>query len=720
MFLHQRFNYKSKFINEQGIDEVIATFIEYRNSLAKDELCIVGYDTETTGLSDAYDIPFLIGIGFGEFLFAYEPTPLLNQMFVDIAKMADYVFASNATYDYNMMHNVGTELYNVRLADTMTVARLTSYADDEYKRVGLEALGTEFVHPDAKFGGKLIKQEIARINAENIKMLKQMWGNLHPRVHFGQALESYVNRYKNMFKSDPNRKYHSFFEQYYTRANYYSVYLEKPLLMINYLYDDVLIMLEYLKKALPVMMKTDPNFTTFNMECDLIQITGDEIRTGFLVDKEYLLKSFKKCDEYQTMLYKEFHELIGSKFGIMQGHSIGKALVEQFDVKLPKTAKGMYQTDEKALKEALAQNPNPKLTKIVELITELRTVDKWISTYIVGKLENIDIDGRLRFYITNSGTVSGRVTSDMQQQPKEALKSRTGEELFHPRKIFIADPGYNLVFIDFNQMELRMQGYVTSLVSEDGLGDFNLCSVFVPYGCTKIINGERVMFSQTDPENYRQWNSGDWIKSDGTVWGEGDAHAHTTFEAFPHLHNNPKHPEFKHYRSLGKRANFLKNYGGGWRALVENIGVSEEIAKSLDSAYYKAFPKVKEYQKWVERQLLVNGFVENLFGRRYYLQFQSNFYKAANYFIQGSCADLFKRAQYNLAKYIRTKAPDIRMVLPIHDEKIFLVKDEDMWHVKHLQAIMEDVEYIMRFMPMTTEVEVSKTNWAEKKKWTQD
>ena len=84
---------------------------------------------------------------------------------------------------------------------------------------------------------------------------------------------------------------------------------------------------------------------------------------------------------------------------------------------------------------------------MARLIITLRTVDKWLSTYIDGKLNAI-VNGRIYTDINNSGAVSGRVSCDMQQQPKEPLLDQDGKELFHPRRIFIPDDDYMFVFED--------------------------------------------------------------------------------------------------------------------------------------------------------------------------------------------------------------------------------------------------------------------------------
>ena len=160
--------------------------------------------------------------------------------------------------------------------------------------------------------------------------------------------------------------------------------------------------------------------------------------------------------------------------------------------------------------------------------------------------------------IHNQGTVTGRVSSDLQQQPKEALTDKEGNEVFHPRKAFLADEGWNLIFMDFSQMELRVQAYYTLLLKE---GDLNLCRAYIPLNCRSTVTGE--LYDYKDPECVKRWNSGEWVHNeDGVVWEPIDLHAVTTFKAFPFLNNDPNHPEFKHYRTIGKRCNFLKKLSG--------------------------------------------------------------------------------------------------------------------------------------------------------------
>lgn len=243
--------------------------------------------------------------------------------------------------------------------------------------------------------------------------------------------------------------------------------------------------------------------------------------------------------------------------------------------------------------------------------------------------------------------MSGRVSCDMQQQPKEGLFDRDGNELFHPRKAFICDDGYKLFFIDESQMELRVQAQYTIFHSSEP--DMGLCRAYMPYKC---FNENSTVFDFNNPKHIKEFGKHKWKECmTGKDWEPTDLHSETTKHAFPDV--DPSTPEFKKLRKLGKRCNFLKVYQGGVQALKESLEVSQEIAEALDSAFYKAFPRIKDYQDWVNEQLSTYGYVENLYGRRYYMEDSRQFYKGCNYLIQGTCADLIKKAEIDLYHFIR-------------------------------------------------------------------
>lgn len=654
MFIFQKFDRTVTRMTEDNVDLI------YQKCIGSP---LLGFDTETDGLNIMKSKPFLVTFSVGDDLYWFNPTEKLITAFTNILLSCEKVFAHNVQYDYHMLLNAGANenyIRYVKFADSMAVARLTQYADD-LSRLSLESIGTQYVDPTAKIGGKAIRAKIAEINRANKKA--------------GITEE----------------------------ANYKTVYEQYPELMLNYALDDVVIMMEYVKKAWNVLKIVDPGLVTFQRECDLIPHVCTMERVGMKVDMEYLQASKIKMTEYRDRLYALLELETGKKFTVGQHDFIKRLFKEKFKVVL-------FTADEKSLLAALTVTKDEVVHSVVKTIIELRTIDKWISTYIDGKLNSV-VDGRIHTSINNQGAVSGRVSSNLQQQPNDGFVDRDGNELFHPRKVFIADEGKTLVFMDFSQMELRVQAYYTLMLDK---GDTNLCRAYIPFECKSCITGEKYDYKNKD--HMSRWDSGEWDKiEDGKPWSALDLHAVTTFIAFPHLGNNPDHPEFKKLRKLGKMCNFLKNYQGGVNAIIEQMGVSEETARALDQAYYKAFPNVRDYQQWVTRELTLHGFTENLYGRRYYMQDSKWFYKAGNYDIQGSCADLVKKKEIEIGNYLLGKKSSF--VLPVHDELVFSIDNDELDIIPDLHAILEDNADKIPWIPMLCEVSYSDTNWAEKKPW---
>lgn len=693
MFLHQKFGYTLINLTDDQIEQVKATFIAENPQ-------IVGFDTETTGLNVLKDKPFLLSFGFNKHVYVAEPTEKMLELLMWLGAHAKRMFAHNVQYDYHMLLNTAVTIPNeIKFADSMTVARLTEFADKKM-RLSLETLGLEYVDDQAKIGGHAIRLRLSELNRANKLLLKEKFiEHFGKDVSFSKIFDAYRSRVQYL-KSEFD-DYFDFINLNYKDANYLDVYKMHPSLMINYAADDVVIMLEYLKKALPTLMHTDPELKTFNRECALIKPICEMERIGFKADINYLLESRMRMNDYRTLLYSKLHTLLGATITVGQHKEIAKLFEQMFGIL-------MYKTDEAAFEEILSlPNAKQEAKDTALIIIELRTLDKWISTYIDGKLNSI-VDGRLYTSINNSGAVSGRVSSNMQQQPKEGFIDKDGNELFHPRKVFLADEDHYLFFLDFSQMELRLQAYYTMLV---GNGDKNMCRAYIPFECKSNKTGE--LFNPKDKTTLSRWNSGEWVDETNKVWNPIDLHAVTTFIAFPELENNEKHPDFKKLRKLGKMCNFLKNYQGGEQAIIEQMKVDETIAKNLDQAYYKAFPEVKSYQQWVTKELTLHGYVENLYGRRYYMQDPRWFYKGSNYLIQGGCADLVKSKEIEVTEFLKNYKT--KFVLPIHDELVFSVPKDEVYLVYILRGLLQDVHDIMPWVPMISEIEYTETNWADKK-----
>ena len=708
MYLHQKLKYNYEHItNGHGIDMLC-------QQLRDDYPNYVGFDTETTGLNIIVDKPFLVSIGWNNKVFTFDFNACWFTSIIDVIEELELpLFAHNAKFDYHMVQNGGSPIPDaVKLYDSITVARLTENAD-ERESMSLETLGTKYIDDEAKFAGHIIKDIIHKIDKENRDKLRKGLIETFPDEGFKTItkdgkmkgtgkltalLDSY-EKTRTKWVNDDN-PYFQYIDNNFKRANYKDVYDREPELMRNYAADDIVIMLEYLKKALPVLKEVDKDFRVLKREGQLIKAVAFMENTGFKVDVDYILESRRKIVDYRELLYLELYIYTGKEFSVGQHNEIKKILLSKFKVKTEKA-------DEKALKYIINNTEDETLINVCKDILELRTLDKWLSTYVDGKL-NAVVNGRIYTDINNSGAVSGRVSCDMQQQPKEGLFDRDGNELFHPRRAFICDEGYNLFFIDESQMELRVQAQYTIFHSKEP--DLNLCRAYMPYKC---YNDVSTVFDYNNPEHLKHFEEKKWYEcGTGKEWEPTDLHSETTKHAFPDL--DPSSDEFKKKRKLGKRCNFLKVYQGGVQALKESLEVSEEVAQALDNAFYKAFPRIKDYQDWVTEQLSTYGYVENLYGRRYYMEDSRQFYKGCNYLIQGTCADMVKTFEINLWKFIKDNNLGIKMVLPIHDELIFLVPYGDEKYVKDLKHIMEDTLDVIKNVPMVASVDWSSTSWKDK------
>ena len=728
MFLYQKLKYDYRHLDVNNFEETLNILYQLIKIAECNKANYLYYDTETNGLHIITSNPFLVSMGFKAGNYKYVITMDYNKeimtAFWDMLKSSTLwkndnfigVGAHNAKYDYHMMENGGSPIpEEIDLFDSITVARLTEYVD-EHASMSLETLGGKYVSDDAKFAGKVIKDIIKKMNAERRKQLREDIMNAFPEDGFftitksgkrkatgklSQLIEDY-DKTRVQFLNDDN-PYFKFIDEHFKEATYQDVYEKEPDLMRSYAADDIVIGLEYLEKAMPTLLKVDNNLTVTKREGKLIRAVAWMEDTGLKVDIDYVLKCRKNMIAYRDLLYFELQMYTGIDFSVGQHEMIKRILLHKYSIKTDKA-------DEKALKCIKDNTTNEEVKDICTNIMELRTLDKWISTYVDGKL-NAVVNGRIYTDINNSGAVSGRVSCDMQQQPKEALFDRDGNELFHPRRMFICDDGFCLAFCDESQMELRVQAYYTIIHASEP--DLLMCRAYMPYNCYNEVS---TVFDYNNPLHIKNYTKHKWYeKGTGKEWIPTDLHSATTKNAFPDLEEGTD--EFKHHRKLGKRANFLKVYQGGVDALMNALDVSREVAEALDKAFYKSFPRIKEYQEWVTQHLSQYGYVENLYGRRYYMDDSRFYYRACNYLIQGTCADMVKTFEIKVWEYLTKNNLKSRLVLPIHDELMVSVAKDEMFVIEEVKKIMEDVTDVIKSIPMISEPEMSETNWAEKKEY---
>jgi len=214
-----------------------------------------------------------------------------------------------------------------------------------------------------------------------------------------------------------------------------------------------------------------------------------------------------------------------------------------------------------------------------------------------------------------------------------------------------------------------------------------------------------------------RWKDGTsmWKDENGKPWTPTDVHAATAIKALDAMgvdRSTLDEKQFKKWRNIGKSFNFMRNYGGGDAKAAEVLEIELEQAKAMNRGYTEAFPLVVQYQKWVESVMDKQGYIENLYGRRYYLNNPNRFYKCANYLIQGSSADMLKKRMIEIDNYIKWNNLKMRMVMCIHDELIFDVPESEIHHIEEIKRQMQ-IEPMVH-VPIVAEVERTKTTWADK------
>ena len=168
-------------------------------------------------------------------------------------------------------------------------------------------------------------------------------------------------------------------------------------------------------------------------------------------------------------------------------------------------------------------------------------------------------------------------------------------------------------------------------------------------------------------------------------------------------------PTFHDKRYIGKRANFMKTYGGGYQCVRDAFpDFSDELCHAIDEAYYKTYPGVKGYHQFCFDLARSSSYAENLYGVKYYGVQGHNL---RNMLIQGSCAYMTKDRQ--VALYNLLKGKKSKFVMPIHDEvQIYIHKDEmDADFIWQIRELMGDID---SQVPIVSDTEVTFTNWKEK------
>ena len=400
-----------------------------------------------------------------------------------------------------------------------------------------------------------------------------------------------------------------------------------------------------------------------DLEMPLVPILARIEREGALVDAKLLGLQSIELGEKMTALEREAFDLAGEEFNLGSPKQLGTILYEKLGLPvLSKTAKGQPSTAEAVLAELAEQNyPLPKV------IMQYRTLSKLKSTYTDRLPEQINPrTGRIHTSYHQAVTATGRLSSSDPNLQNIPIRTAEGRRI---RQAFIAAPGHVLLAADYSQIELRIMAH---LARDEGL-----------------LNA---------------------FKHDL------DVHRATAAEVF----DVPLDEVTSDQRRSAKAINFGLIYGMSAFGLAKQIDVSRTEAQAYIDRYFARYPGVLEYMERTRQQAAEQGYVETLFGRRLYLpEIHSKNpalrrgaeRTAINAPMQGTAADIIKRAMISVDQWLQSSQLPARVILQVHDELVLEVAEDQLEAVREglVQCMSSAAELAV---PLKVETGVGQ-NWDE-------
>lgn len=690
---------------------------------------IAAFDTETDGLHIIKSTPFLFIFGFfnktekkhhiilvdkdqTHGMYAYYIKELLN-----LTKDCDVVLGHNVKYDLHMLRNIGINYQSTNISDTMFYIRYGHPAltpKNGGPPLALKDYTAQYLTRDAKYHEQLLKKEQTTIATNYNNRLFYLLKTKNPtytpkyikdffkkdRLNSPEdlpkdAYEIYTTWRKIELPKDVEKNITTLVESSnipYTRIN--------RTLLKKYATLDVVYTLEIYHQLQPIV-EYQQNTHAIAIENKLLWPLLEMERVGLDVDTAYLKASKTRLKSYILSQREHLEQITQEQFQIGQHTIIKKILEKLLNTELESTNKTKLN---RLLAELKANSPEHVCIDIIKTINRLRTMEKWYSTYILRFENQLKHSKKIYTQINQVGTVSGRVTSDFQQFPKEGIYDHEDTLLFQPRRMVIVPKDDNfdaLVLIDYSQIELRLQALYTILLNAP---DLNLTRAYMPYRCT---NKEGIKFNYNNPKHLKNIFEQDWfLDESGELWKPTDIHGKTAEKAFD---TTPDDPNFSKYRSKAKTINFAKNYGATIKAISEQFpDYSLEMIQKIDAAYYETYPGIRAYQDYCYK-IAENPYVTNLYNVRYY---GLSGHKIINILIQGSAAFLLKTKIIEIYEYSKAHQIKSQFQMNIHDELIWKKHKSESAVFTTFQTIMEDLNTLV---PLVAEISIAYENWADKK-----
>lgn len=408
--------------------------------------------------------------------------------------------------------------------------------------------------------------------------------------------------------------------------------------------------------------KTPELVSVFNdIELPLIPVLAKMEQTGTLIDPDLLHQQSSEIATRLEELEIKAHEMAGQAFNLSSPKQLQEILFVKLELPvLKKTPKGQPSTAEPILQELALSYELPRI------IMEHRSLSKLKSTYTDKLPEMIQKTGRIHTSYHQAVTATGRLSSTDPNLQNIPIRTAEGRRI---RQAFIAPEGYKLIAADYSQIELRIMSHLSQ--------DPGLLDAFAH---------------------------------------NADVHKATAAEVFEVTLSEVTTEQ----RRRAKAINFGLIYGMSAFGLAKQLGIGRPEAQKYIQRYFERYPGVRTYMENTRELAREKGYVETLFGRRLYLpdikasnamMRQGAERTAINAPMQGTAADIIKRAMIKMHDWLKDTHLDIKMILQVHDELIFEVKESDLSAAQEkILDIMENTSKID--VPLLVEAGIGNT-WDE-------
>jgi DNA polymerase-1 len=384
------------------------------------------------------------------------------------------------------------------------------------------------------------------------------------------------------------------------------------------------------------------------LEMPLALILGDMEHTGVLVDKTKLEEMGTDLKQRLNELEEEVHELAGETFNLNSPKQLGPILFEKLGLPVIKKTKTGYSTAADVLEQLKDSH------EIIPKLLLYRQLGKLQSTYIEGLLKVVNEDtSKIHTRFNQALTQTGRLSSiepNLQNIPIRLEEGRKIRQAFIP-----AEKNWVMFAADYSQIELRVLAH--------------------------IANDEKLVQAFKD---------------------DMDIHTKTAMDVF-HVNKEEVTPNM---RRQAKAVNFGIVYGISDYGLSQSLGITRKEAKQFIERYFESYPGVKTYMDDIVQEAKHKGYVSTLMKRRRYLpEITSRNYNvrsfgertAMNTPIQGSAADIIKKAMIDLYEKLKEDRLQARLLLQVHDELIIEAPKEELDHL---------ITIVPKIMEQTVELNV--------------